>query len=94
MAHACRNYANAIETNDLTNDGDEELARHIANARRKELKGLRFEDDSPMWVLTKDRPLDLIDGAVAGVLSWEARNDAITAGAKPTKTRSRVMRSR
>lgn len=94
MAHACRNYATAIETNDFTNDGDAEMARHIGNARRKELKGLKFEDDSPMWVLTKDRHLDLIDGAVAGVLSWEARNDAITAGAKPTKTRSRVMRSR
>jgi stage V sporulation protein SpoVS len=38
-----------------------------------------------MHTLSKDRPdsPSKIDGAMAGVLSWEARGDAIAAGAKP-----------
>ncbi len=36
-----------------------------------------------MWVIHKDRPdsPQKIDAAVAAVLSWEARTDAIAAGA-------------
>jgi phage terminase large subunit-like protein len=81
-AHACRRYAVAIEEAAFTHNGDETLGRHIANARRRELKGITYEDGTPAWVLTKDRQGDFIDGAMAGLLSWEARNDAIAAGAK------------
>jgi len=93
MAIATRAYATAIRASELTHDDDPGLARHIGNARRRELK-LEDEVDeadaprSPLWVLTKDRPdsPNLIDAATAATLSWEARGDALTAGAtkKPT----------
>lgn len=78
-----RNYASAIISGDVTHDGDERFAKHIGNARRKPTN---FYDDEGrrLWLLTKEAPLSprKIDAAAAGALSWEARGDAIAAGAQ------------
>lgn len=57
------------------------LTLHVGNASRKET-GYR-DDGGVLWVIEKDAPAspDKIDGAMAALLSWEARNDAIAAGA-------------
>lgn len=78
-----RAYAGAIEVGDVSHDGDERMARHIENARRKSVQA--YDDDGRrLWTIAKEAPLSpkKIDAAAAGALSWEARGDAIAAGAK------------
>lgn len=81
MAYAIRSYVAAIAGGELSHDGDEQFEAHVANARRKGT-GLVDEKGQGLWLLRKERPdsPDKIDGAMAGILSWEARLDAITAG--------------
>lgn len=83
LAWAVRNYEDAIGSGDLSHNGDRDLRRHIRNAVRHPLK-VYDDEHHEMHSLTKDRPSSprKIDGAVAGVLSWEARSDAIAAGAE------------
>lgn len=92
MAFAVRAYATAISGGDLSHDGDVTLARHVGNARRREARA-KDDDGRPMWVLRKDRPGSprKIDLAMAGCLSWEARGDAVAAGALKAKPRSAVF---
>jgi hypothetical protein len=97
MAYALRAFKQAIDDRTLCHDGDELYGQHVANAVRQTIVA-RTDEDEPLWVIKKERrdsPLK-IDLAVAGCLSWEARGDAIAAGAlKPAPPeRSRVMRSR
>lgn len=77
-----RNYVSAIMTGDLTHDGNPIFRQHIANARRKDMN-VYDEDGRTMFVLQKEAPRSAqkIDAAAAGALSWEARGDAIAAGA-------------
>jgi hypothetical protein len=91
IAWAVRNFRSAIVAGDLTHDGDEVMARHVANARRMPLL-VKDDEGRPMWSIQKDRRGSprKIDAAMAGVLSWEARGDAIAAGAlteKPQRMR-------
>jgi hypothetical protein len=92
IAWAVRNYAIAIGALDFRHDGDERLVTHVRNARKKKLNV--YDDGQPpqqMNTITKNRhdsPLK-IDAAMAAVLSWECRGDAIAAGA--SKKRSRVI---
>ena len=74
---------------DLTNDGDTLMAAHIANAKRRKVN-VYDEDHRQMWQISKDTPGSprKIDAAMAGTISWEARGDAIAAGAtKPVSRR-------
>jgi phage terminase large subunit-like protein len=82
MSYALENYGTAITTGSLSHSGDDHLARHIANAHRHDLPQ-RDESGKPLWLIRKDRSdsPNKIDLAMAAVLSWEARTDAITAGA-------------
>lgn len=84
MAYSLRSFATAIQAGELSHDGNEDLTRHIGNACRRVLN-LRDAEGERLWVIQKERPDSpfKMDGAMAAVLSWEARNDAITAGAKP-----------
>lgn len=82
MAYALESFATAITTGSICHDGDDRLTRHLANARRFDLPS-RDEDGKPLWLIRKERSDSphKIDAAMAAVLSWEARNDAIASGA-------------
>lgn len=83
MAYALRSFATAIQAGELTHDGNNDLARHIGNACRHHLN-LRDAEGQRLWLIHKERPdsVHKIDAAMAAVLSWEARNDAVAAGAQ------------
>lgn len=78
ICYAVRAYTEAIEAGDVSFDGNEDFIRHLKNAVRHKLN---VEDDEgrQMHTISKDRPKspNKIDAAMAGVLSWEARGDAI-----------------
>jgi len=80
-AYMIRAFASAIQTGDLTHDGNEVFARHVGNARRR-MTNVYDEDGHRMFVIQKEAPNspEKIDAAAAGALSWEARGDAIAAG--------------
>lgn len=81
MARACAAFANAIGNGDVSHSGDADYARHIGNAHRFEL-AMRNEEGRRMFVVTKERPesRNHIDLAVSGILSWQARLDALALG--------------
>jgi len=83
MAIALKAYATAIKAGEVTHNGDPALARHIGAAQKQALS-FRDEDDTPLWLIQKDRPdsPNKIDAAMAGTLSWQARLDALASGAK------------
>lgn len=90
MAWAVRGYTDAINGGEQSHSGDPDFTRHIKNAVRQKVNV--FDDDHrQMHTISKDRPDSprKIDGAAAGVLSWEARGDAIAKGAKPKGGRVR-----
>ena len=82
MAYALRSYKQAMTSGDLTHNGDEAFAAHIGNTKRRSVN-VYDEDHRPMWGISKEAPGSAlkIDAAAAGCLSWEARGDAIAAGA-------------
>lgn len=92
IAHAVRSFANAITSGTIHHNADPLYTAHIGNARRKPLNV--FDDDHrPMWTLRKEAassPLK-IDGAMAGILSWEARGDAVAAGVSTSRSRPSVF---
>lgn len=81
MTRALRGYRSAIAEGLVGHDGDKDLQRHLANARRQDVLE-RDEQGKPLWLIRKDRPdsPNKMDLAMAGTLSWEARTDAIAAG--------------
>jgi hypothetical protein len=82
MAYAIKGFVNAIQAGELQHDGSQALTRHVGNAVRRMLN-LRDDQGQPLWVIYKERPDSphKIDAAMAAILSWEARNDALAAGA-------------
>lgn len=82
IAWAVRNYENAIKAGDLSHSGDPVFDRHIKQAVRQPLR-VYDDEHRPMHSLQKDSPNSprKTDAAMAAVLSWEARTDAIAAGA-------------
>ncbi|MBW1600886.1 terminase [Streptomyces sp. JJ66] len=92
MAYSLRAFSRAQRAGDLAHSGDETLARHIGNARKRWLKMLD-EDGQPLWLIEKERhdsPFK-IDGAMASCLSWEARADVIASGGARRKKKSRMV---
>lgn len=81
MAYALKRYVEGIRGREICHDGNQDLLRHIGNAYRQELP-FRDDADEPLWLIRKERPDSpfKIDLAMAAVLSWEARADAIAAG--------------
>jgi hypothetical protein len=88
IGQAMRAYRAAQTTGELTHNGDKDFARHIANARRGDLK-LLDDDDTPLWTVYKERPdsIKFIDLSMAGCLSWQARLDALAKGGWQKKRR-------
>ncbi|MEV2279188.1 terminase TerL endonuclease subunit [Nocardiopsis sp. NPDC049922] len=81
MAEAVERFHTSTVTGQLVHDGDPMLAWHIGNALTKE---------TPHGViLRKDKPKskNKIDAAVAAILAYEARGDAIADGRMKRRTR-------
>lgn len=83
MAYAIQAFETALRAKELSHSGDPRYARHIGNAVRKRLN-MVDERGERLWVIYKDRPdsLNKIDAAMAGILSWQARSDALALGVK------------
>lgn len=81
MAYAIKSFNTALASGDLSHDENRHLTRHIGNAVRRYTK-LRDEEGKPLWTIYKERSDSphKIDAAMAGILSWEARCDALAAG--------------
>lgn len=81
IAGAVLAYSNAIKDGHLSHDGNADLKRHVSNAHRRQLT-LKDDKGRPLWVIQKERPHSpmKIDAVMAGILSWQARSDAVTAG--------------
>lgn len=85
MALALRSWSEAQRSGAMSHCAEKDplcrlFTEHVGNAVKKET-GYR-DDDGVLWVAEKDRKgsLNKIDAVPAATLSWEARNDAITAG--------------
>jgi phage terminase large subunit-like protein len=82
MSAAVERFRTDVLAGKLTHDGDPRLTAHVMNARTKAHR-------SGYW-LTKEAASDHIDAAVAAVLAWEARADALM-GNEFGRRRYRVM---
>lgn len=75
VQRAVEQFEGAVRNGDLTHSGEYALTRHMLNARRRVRAGKlalgKESDYSPRK----------IDAAVAAVLAWQARLDAVAAGA-------------
>jgi phage terminase large subunit-like protein len=81
MAYAIKSFDTAIKSGEISHDGDPHLIRHVGNAFRRKVN-VRDEQGIQLWTIYKERSDSphKIDGAMAAVLSWEARCDALAAG--------------
>lgn len=82
MTYALEAFNSAILESTISHAGDPVMTKHLGNSRKHELNE-KDEQGKAMWLIRKERPDSphKIDLAMAAVLSWEARNDAIAAGA-------------
>lgn len=81
FAAACRVFADAVTDGSLTHDGHEVLAAALGAVRRREIKDTD-ENGARLWVATKERddsPAE-ITAAVAAILAWDCRRDALAEG--------------
>jgi phage terminase large subunit-like protein len=95
MSRAVRAFAIAILTDALSHSGDPRLSEHVGNAHRRH-HNLRDDDGERVWDIVKERPDSphKIDAAMAAVLSWEARLDAIRSGVLHTDDEESVWETR
>jgi len=86
MSFALRSYLGAMQAEEVSHDGNPMFVQHIGNSCRA-YTNLLDDEEKPLWMLRKERPDSphKIDLAMAGCLSWEARNDAIAAGGGPRR---------
>jgi hypothetical protein len=82
IAWAVREFEQAIGAGDVSHDGSPVFVEHVRNARKRALT-VRDDHERFMHTLSKDsiRSPRKIDAAMAAVLSWKARGDAIESGA-------------
>lgn len=74
IVRALEKFRSSVVDNELTHDGSSVLARHILNARRRESRsGIQIMKEHP------DSPKK-IDAAIAAVLAWQCRVDAMAKG--------------
>lgn len=83
MSQALEGFRSAMQARTLSHDGHEAYARHIGHAQRKVFGSAAGDPSRAVWLIQKERhdSPKKIDLAMAGCLSWEARTDAIAAGA-------------
>ena len=82
MCYALEAFSSAIGGKEVSQSGDERLTRHVGNCHKREV-GERDDKGRRLWLIHKERfdSPRKIDLAMAAVLSWEARLDAVAAGA-------------
>jgi len=73
-------YNEAIDSAQVHHNGDPDFVRHVGNAGRVETN-LLDDEGRKVVILGKIRPEAKFDLAMAAVLSWQARLDALAAGA-------------
>ncbi|MGW2666230.1 terminase [Nocardia tengchongensis] len=93
MVQAIGDYNEAIATGRLSHNGDPDFERHIGNAGRVPIN-LLDERGERLWILGKLHPDRKFDMAMAGILSWQARMDALADGALKPKRRGGIGRIR
>lgn len=79
--YAIRAYQEAIANGELAHDADHDLVRHIGNAGRNEVNSVD-EENRRKFRLAKLAAHRKYDAAMAAVLSWQARIDALKKGAR------------
>lgn len=84
VQQAVEQLEGSIRNRDVTHDGSVTLTRHMLNARRRLVHGKLALGK------TSDYSDRKIDAAVAAVLAWQARLDALSKGAGQKKTTSFV----
>lgn len=85
---ALEQFHSAVVDREMTHCGSSTLSRHVLNARRRVTRsGIQIAKEHP------DSPRK-IDAAVAAVLAWQARLDAVAAGVKPPPRRYAAKRLR
>jgi hypothetical protein len=88
IVRALEQFHNAVLQREMTHDGSSTLSRHVLNARRRTSRsGVQIAKEHP------DSPKK-IDAAVAAVLAWQARVDAVAAGVEPPRPRYGARRIR
>ena len=85
MHDALDRITTAVRSGEAPHDGDPRVAEHWANAHKKHV--------GRNWIIQKDGQNSprKIDAAMADTLAYEARGDAIAAGAKPRRRRRRMI---
>lgn len=80
-AFAAKRYSTAMRSGELTHSPDRVFAEHIGASVKRPLKMLD-DEGQPMWLIEKERrdSPNKIDIAMAGLLSWDARMDALALG--------------
>jgi len=82
IVRALEKFHGAVVDGELTHDGSSVLTRHVLNARRRESRaGLQIAKEHP------DSPRK-IDAAVAAVLAWQCRVDALAKGLGKKRARA------
>jgi hypothetical protein len=83
IVRALEQFHSAVVDGEMTHDGSSPLTRHVLNARRRTTtSGVQIAKAHP------DSP-DKIDAAVAAVLAWQARLDALAKGVTNEPVRKR-----
>lgn len=82
MGWSVRSFTADVGTGEWSYDGSDRFTAHLKNARKKRL-AVYDDEHRQLHTLSKDRHDSprKIDAAMAAVLSWEARGDAVAAGA-------------
>lgn len=93
MADAIRMFVAGLDSGALLHTGNPDLTRHVRNAGRKDTE-MYDDDGNKLFLLQKQKPELKFDAAMAAVLSWRARLDAIRSGAKPRRKSGFVGRVR
>lgn len=87
MGLKTRSYRLAMDMGEVSFSPDPTFERHLGNAHRQKVPFYTDGGEVQLWVMSKERrssPL-VIDLAMAGCLSWDARVDALAEGAGSRK---------
>lgn len=81
ISAAVRTYTESISSGEITLSPDDVFQKHLRNATKQKVN-VYDENHVQLHTIAKERPDSprKMDGAMAAVLSWEARGDCVAAG--------------